>query len=340
MTDLAGDDAVDRDARTRALHDLVARSTNLPKCDVSEQAAVELIGRLEEVGVGVLLFKGPVLAELLYRRGEHRGYFDIDVLVAPGDLSRARETLSGLGYENRSAQEGVDNFHGAVHAETWVRRREAAIDLHWSMAGCTVSPETAWTVLYAGRSTIELRGRTASIPGRDAIALLLALHVANHGCDGVKALGDLVRGLERWSFEDWRAAARLAEALGAVPTLAAGLRLAPGGPEMARELGLPPTPRVTWTIMQRDLRPRGTFHLASFQGATGWRSRVEVVRRSLLPPPAWLIRQFPWARRSRLTMAIGYAMHMLRAPLWTARAMRFDRLARRQDSKHGRDGGP
>lgn len=340
MTHLAGDDAADRDARTRALHDFVARSANLPGCDVSEQAAVELIGRLEEAGVHVLLFKGPVLAELLYRRGEHRGFFDIDVLVAPGDLPRARETLLRLGYENRSEQEGVDNFHGAVHAETWVRRREAAIDLHWSMAGCTVSPETAWGILYAGRSTIDLRGRTASIPGRDAIALLLALHVANHGRDGVKALGDLVRGLERWPFDDWRAAAKLAETLGAISTLAAGLRLAPGGSEMARRLGLPPTPRLTWTIMQRDSRPRGTFHLASFQQASGWRSRLDVVRRSLLPPSAWVSRQFPWARRSRVTMAAGYAMHMLRAPLWTARAMRFDRLARCQDSKHGRHGDP
>src|SRR5690349_19876784 len=94
-------------ARTDALKDFAARGENLLGRAVAEHAAVELVARHQDVGVEPLLLKGPVLARLLYRPGEHRGYYDIDVLVAPECLDRTRATLRGLGYEDRTARSGV-----------------------------------------------------------------------------------------------------------------------------------------------------------------------------------------------------------------------------------------
>lgn len=321
--------ARDLEARTRALHDLAARAANLDGREASEQAAVELIGRLEEVGVDLLLLKGPALARLLYHPGEHRGYYDVDVLLAPDNLQRARDALSALGYENRSEPLGVDNFHGAVHGETWMRPRDAAVDLHWSLAGCTVPPHAVWATLYGSRTTIELKGRAAWVPGRDALALHVALHAADHGPGALKALGDLARALDRWPQEDWRAAVDLAEALGATTAFAAGLRLLPEGAAIAQALGLPATPALTWTILHRDARPRGTFHLEALRQSSGRAARLDVLRRSLFPPSAWMVRRFAWARRGRLALVAAYCAHLARAPLWAARAWRFDRLARR-----------
>ena len=176
---------------------------------------------------------------------------------------------------------------------------------------------------------IELAGCPVAVLGRDGMALQLALHVAQHGPGGARALADLTRGLERWRPEDWRAAARLGEALEATQTFAAGLRLLPQGAVMAQELGLPPTAELTWAIMNKGDRPRGTFHLRAFSEASGWRGRAEVLGRALFPSRAWIVSQFPWARGGGVVLAAGYVAHLLRTPVWAARAWRFSRSARR-----------
>lgn len=322
------------DLRDRALREFAARAENLPGLEACDLAAVELIDRLERSGVDVLLLKGPALASLLYRPGEHRGYYDVDVLVDAPALASARDTLAQLGYENRSALAGIDNFLGTVHGETWVRSRDAAVDLHWQLAGCSAAATQTWRMLYAGRGTIAIRGREVSVPGRDGLALHLALHVADHGPNGIKALGDLARGLERWPLEVWLAAAGLADALQATPAFAAGLRLLPQGALVADRLGLGPTPELTWTILHRDARPRGTFHVRALADADGWRARAGILRRSMFPRRAWIQRQFPWARRGGwMAITGGYAAHLACAPLWAARAWWFLHSARRGDGR-------
>lgn len=308
--------------------DLATRAESTRGLDASRAAAVQLAERLEQTGVDWLLLKGAALAQLLYDPGEHRGYLDIDVLVAPASLALVRRTLADLGYENRSEQTGIDNVLGAVHAEVWMRSGDAVVDLHWQLPGCGADPQTTWDVLYAGRTAIELGGRSIAVPGRKGLAMHLAMHAAAHGPSGGMALGDLSRGLERWPLDLWAAAARLAVTLDAAPTFAAGLRLLPRGADMARALGLEPTPRMSWTILHADLRPRGTFHLRALMTAGNPRAYASILRRSLLPRSVWIAREFPWARRGRLAMTVGYAAHLLRAPLWALRAARYAHLAR------------
>ena len=110
-----------------------------------------------------LLLKGPALARALYTPTEHRGYSDVDLLVSPADLPRARQALSGVGFKHAEEVFGIDDVGGTLHSETWSRRGEGEwggpllIDLHWRLPGCEASADAIWRALALHRSSIELK---------------------------------------------------------------------------------------------------------------------------------------------------------------------------------------
>ena len=320
----------------RALDDFVARARKLRQRELLDQAALAALTAFRSAGVEAMLLKGPALARRLYTGGEIRSYGDVDLLIPRRSLATAREALSELGYANADEVYGIDDVGGALHSEIWSRPGVRAmrsgpimIDLHWRLDGCNAPDDVLWEALAAGRSSTELAGEEAPVLGDEALALHVALHAAQHGLDDTKAIGDLTRAVERWPIDLWREAARLAETVQAVPGFAAGLRLAPDGVLLAAELALPDTHELDWRIQTGESRPRGTFHVEAWRDARGVRERANVLRRSLFPTPRWIRYYVPWARRGPAWMVLAYAWHILRAPLWAARAGRYLARARR-----------
>lgn len=85
---------------------------------------------LDEAGVSWLIFKGPVLNEVVYRRPDLRAYGDIDVLVSPvhlGDALTAMEK-AGCTVEDRNWDLLRRERLGEVQLTT---AGGTAIDLHW-----------------------------------------------------------------------------------------------------------------------------------------------------------------------------------------------------------------
>jgi hypothetical protein len=314
------------------LDDFVARAHVQDRGNELDAATVAALEALDSAGVDALLLKGPVLDRRLYTQGESRAYLDVDLLVPPWDLASARMALTELGYTTFDEVSDIDDVGGVQHGEVWAGRGARGfgvwIDLHWRLSGCKAAGEVVWNALAGGRGSIELRGRQVPVLGDDGLALHLALHAAQHGLGDKKPIEDLRRGIELWTLEVWRSAARLAETVRGVPAFAVGLRLVPRGAELASRLGLPPTPELEWEIMHREARPRGTFHLEAFANARGLRERASVLRRSVFPPREWIESQFPWAVRSRPLLLAAYARHIIRTPVWAARAARFRRERR------------
>lgn len=312
-----------------ALQDFAVRAREAARTARLDAALVEVLDGCAAVGVEPLLLKGAALARTLYRNDESRGYFDIDLLVAPEDLSAVGQVLGGLGYRNVSDLRGVDDVAGILHAQIWARLLpefgNLTVDLHWQLDGCEAPAHIVWQALSARHRLIEVAGRRVRTLDRPGLALHLALHVAQHGPEDLKAAADLNRGLERWSPEIWSQAAELAAELGAVEAFAAGLRLVPGGGLVARRLELPAADALLWQIEHSGERPRGHFHLQAFTEARGLRERMNLLRRSLLPRRAWIVWEHPEAGRSRLRLFAAYCVHILRAPAWAIRAWRFRR---------------
>jgi hypothetical protein len=321
---------------TRTLEEFLARvgPASSDYTDELDAAAVKAFEAFAAAGVDPVLLKGPGLARLLYTAEERRTYSDVDVLVAPRDLTQARETLERLGYRNATDVLGIDDVGAVVHEESWVgvnagSQRELLIELHLRMAGSEAPPEAAWDALSPHRTWIDLRGRRMPVLDLQGSAMHLATHAAQHGPGYIKGCRELALGLERWPFAIWRGAARLAAEIEATEAFAAGMRLVPAGSELARTLGLPATDRLDWEIRHSGARPRGTFHLRALLEAQGLRARTRVVRRSLLPPRRWIEWQFPWARASGRRLLLAYLIHIARTPEWTARAWWFWRRAKR-----------
>jgi hypothetical protein len=59
---------------------------------------VRILGHLEAAGIEALPFKGPVLAETLYGEVTQRQFGDLDILILPADVPKAKAALLGLGY--------------------------------------------------------------------------------------------------------------------------------------------------------------------------------------------------------------------------------------------------
>ena len=137
-----------------------------------------------------------------------------------------------------------------------------------------------------------------------------------------------MRGLDRWPFDVWSAAAGLAQEIDATEAFAAGLRLVEPGAALAERLELPPTSRLDWELQQID-RARGRFHLEALLRAPTARERAQVLRRALLPHPHWIARQYPWAADHPARLPAAYLVHVARSPLWALRTALFHLRQRR-----------
>ena len=184
------------------LEEFAARAQTVSRQSELNHAAVAAVKALDAAGIDALVLKGPALARSLYRRGEHRGYFDIDLLVSAKQRPAAGRVLASLGYIDFIRTSGLHIFEDDPHADLWTG--VIHLDLHWRLPGCEADPERVWEALLARRVWIELERTEAPVLDRPGLALHLALHAAQHGSEDHKAIGDLARGLERWPIEVWR----------------------------------------------------------------------------------------------------------------------------------------
>ncbi len=254
---------------------------------------------------------------------------DVDILVDPAALERARGALRDRGYMCIQEQLGIEDGGGALHAEEWVAGT-TTVDLHWRLPASEAPADVTWKALYASHQLIDLKGQRVASLNRAGLALHIAIHAAQHGNRHAAGRRDLELALERWPPAVWGDAAALSLEIGAAESFVVGLQLAPAGRELARTLTLPDVSQLNW--MPAGEWPRGTHHLRAFAAAGSLTARARVVRRALVPPSRWILWQYPWARRWQPLQVAAYAMHLMRAPLWGSRALRSHR-------RHGRPAG-
>ena len=249
-------------------------------------------------------------------------YNDVDILVEPAALERARLVLRERGSICIQEQLGVEDGGIGLHAEEW-KVGIVTVDLHWRLPETQAPAEVTWKALYASHRFIHLQGRRVATLSRAGLALHIAIHAAHHRGQHGPGLRDLELALERWPSVAWADAATLSRETRATDAFAVGLQMAPAGLDLARTLALPDVAELEWT--PHGELPRGTHHLSAFAKAGSLTGRARVVRRALLPPSKWILWEYPWAHRWRPLQIAAYAMHLMRAPLWGSRALRFRR---------------
>jgi hypothetical protein len=276
-----------------------------------DAALAAVIGEVERRGITALLLKGPAIARWLYDEDERRVYNDCDLLLAPGDLERAAESLEAMDYRRRFDDRGMPEWW-REHGVALVRESDGVtFDLHRRLSGVRMDKRAAWPILSADPVKFTVGGREVPALGLPARALHLALHAAHHGVDWLGVVEDLERGLERLDDGLWRRAYALAVEVDAVDAFAAGLRLAARGERMARMLGLPPT-RDVGAVLRAASAPAVALGFHQLAEADGTRSRLGILVRKTFPPPEFICHWDSRAANSRWGLIRAY----VRRPIW------------------------
>jgi len=205
----------------------------------AQQLAV-LMRAFDADGVPALPFKGPALSLAAYGELAARASTDLDVVVAPRDVDRARETMVRCGYRSASsmspAQERVlqRSFGHFVYA---MPEGGAHVELHWRFA----APRYPWSLrvadVMARATNWECVGCAALTPEPADQVLLQVMHGTRHQWEQLEWLVTVVQLLKRSAVDEEALIAR-AKANGSYRALAVTLRLARG------VLGAPLSPRL------------------------------------------------------------------------------------------------
>ena len=214
------------------------------------QQLVLLLQTLDRDGVSALPFKGPALSLAAYGELGVRDSVDLDVVVCPVDIDRARASLLRAGYtprtemsaaQERTLQRSFGHFqYAAPDGGAWV-------ELHWRFA----APRYPWSIpaeeVFARAITVELAGvPTASPDGTDQLLLQL-MHGARHQWERLEWLVAFAQ-LLRHTRENEEVLIERAEANGSSRALGLALRLAHdllGAPLSPRLSGLAGEERTT-----------------------------------------------------------------------------------------------
>ena len=206
-----------------------------------------VLGALEAGGVDAVPFKGPVLTLDLYGELGLREFGDLDLLVMPGDLTRAVHLLAPLGYlpQHALAAHLEEAWMASPRAHEMAlldERRGFMVELQWSANPGFAIPRVAdrdwWRRLerrpFFGHETNVLSAR------ENAIALLV--HGSKHAWANLGWLVDIAE-LARSGRTDWEWLLATARAERAVRRVALGL-------DLARRLLDAPVPDVALALIE------------------------------------------------------------------------------------------
>lgn len=191
------------------------------------QECLRLLAACAEAGVRAVPYKGPILAATLYDDLADRQYYDLDVLVAPEDLTRAREVVGALGYEalDRLEQDS-EHRHLAEDCELHFRHRQRGLvlELHWEALPRRHRDGFALDDVWGRFVPLELAGRAVRGFGPEDLLLVLCIHGGEkHRWSRLQMLSDVARLLARHPALDWEVVLARADEIGRRETVLLGV---------------------------------------------------------------------------------------------------------------------
>jgi hypothetical protein len=209
---------------------------------------VRIVGHLESMGIKALPYKGPVLAQTLYGEVTRRQFGDLDILILPTDVLKAKAALHDLGYEpaielaprieTAYVKTGYEYSFSAVHGSN-------LLELQWQVLPRFYSIDFDVADFFERADEIVIGDRQVpTIRGEDLL-LVLCVHAAKHVWVQLSWLCDIAQ-LVRTRQLDWNAIHDEARRLGIERIVSLNLLLA------QKLLGSPlHSSRQTWAF-QKD----------------------------------------------------------------------------------------
>jgi hypothetical protein len=189
---------------------------------------VRILNHLESAGIHALPYKGPVLAVSLYGEVTERQFGDLDVLILPADVPKAKAALLDLGY-----RPGLDL---ATHVERAFV--ETGYEFSFNTTQGSHLLEVQWRILprfysidfdvagfFQRSDEINLGGRAMQTLRAEDLLLALCVHAAKHVWVQLSWLCDIAQLVKSREF-DWNAIQNEARRLGIERIVSLNLLLA------------------------------------------------------------------------------------------------------------------
>ena len=196
--------------------------------------ATELAGilaDLESAGIDAIPYKGPALAQSLYGDVGLRQFGDLDLLLMPADVLRAKACLLARGYAPQyplapAVEAAFLRARAQYHLSVVHEARAIMVELHWKTDPDTaVEPieDAAW---WEGLHRAPLAGREVLAFSPAELLLILLVHGSKHRWSSLGWLVDVAELLRGDRGIDWHGIATRAASLRCERRVGLGLRLA------------------------------------------------------------------------------------------------------------------
>jgi len=216
---------------------------------------LRLVRLIENEGVPVIPFKGPMLGALEYGDVSYRRFVDLDIMVRKDDIPRVKELLVEENYEPHrdfNSEEEAEHVEAQLGYEFIHRAKQTVVEVHWTffyeIYAFDLTPDEVWD----RHRTVTLSGVPVRTLATEDLFIYLCTHGTKHRWANLKWIADIAEFTRAHPVLDWSVVARRARRLGCMRMLRLGCYLA------YNLLGAPiPTPVVQDAETSRVVRSMG-----------------------------------------------------------------------------------
>jgi hypothetical protein len=189
---------------------------------------LRVIAILENVGIRAIPYKGPALAQYVYRDFALREFVDLDILIKPCDAVRARRVLMSAGLPPANAASRLaEQLYRYFHCEfAFVLLREVKLEVNWRLAPAYWLLPQLGDKVWDRLGQLQLAGAVTARLDQNDLLITLCIHGSKHIWDTLKWLVDVAELVRSQPGLDWVSLQSKAERIGATVMLEIGLVLA------------------------------------------------------------------------------------------------------------------
>jgi hypothetical protein len=189
---------------------------------------VRIVSYLESAGIKAIPYKGPALAQILYGAVTQRQFGDLDILILPADVPKAKVALRDLGYEPALElapqieatyiETGYEYSFGSTHGQN-------LLELQWRIQPRFYSVNLDVADLFDRAEEINFGERSVRTLRAEDLLLVLSVHATKHVWVQLSWLCDIAQLVGSRQL-DWNAIQCEAKRLGIERILGLNLLLA------------------------------------------------------------------------------------------------------------------
>lgn len=189
--------------------ELARRAENIAHQNVIlSDELLRLLEVFERERIPVIPYKGPVLAQYLYRDISFRQFVDLDLLVPENAVGAASAALVREGYVRRlriPARHEADYVRYRCDHEFYHPVRNIGLDLHWKIVPDYFSAELDYGGIWKRAGRFDFNGKSVNVFSDEDLLMILCVHGGKHVWERIGWLADVHRLIQTRSI-DWERA--------------------------------------------------------------------------------------------------------------------------------------